>query len=69
MSAGQTMRPKSNATLTLCRSIRQVDGGFIVEARFPYATDIPYGEVICLTLEDVFALLKKCAILEAESRP
>jgi hypothetical protein len=50
--------------LRLVREIRQVTGGFIVEARYPYGNEMPYGEVICKDLKEVFALIEKCAIKE-----
>lgn len=48
--------------LPLVREIRQVTGGFIVEARYPFGNKMPYGEVICKNLKEVFDLIKKCAI-------
>jgi hypothetical protein len=52
------------ANLTLVRSIRQVTGGFIVEARWPYGNAMPYGEVICRDLKEVFDLITRTAILD-----
>lgn len=52
------MRP-----LILVKEIRQVKGGFIVEARWPYGDDPSgYGEVICKTLKEVYELIDRCAI-------
>lgn len=48
--------------LILVRQIRQVTGGFIVEARWPYGDNMPYGEVICKNLKEVFDLLEKCHV-------
>jgi len=44
--------------LILCQEIRRVQGGYIVEIRWPYGPEMPYGEVVCRTLEEVFELLK-----------
>lgn len=46
-------------TLIICKEIRHVKNGYIVELRYPYG-DEPggYGEVVCKTLEEVFELLK-----------
>ena len=44
--------------LTICQEIRHVKGGYIVEVRWPYGPAMPFGEVVCKTLEEVFALLK-----------
>jgi hypothetical protein len=46
-------------TLRICAGIRHVQGGYVVEMRFPYGGEMPYGEVICRTLEDVFELLER----------
>ena len=53
------------ASLVLVKEIRQVRGGFIVEARWPYGPNVSgYGEVICNTLEEVFELIRQCALKE-----
>jgi hypothetical protein len=44
----------------LVRSVRKVQGGYIVEARYPYGNTSPYGEVICRDLQEVFALIERC---------
>lgn len=44
--------------LILCKEVRKVRGGFIVEVRYPFGPDMPYGEVICKTFEEVVELLK-----------
>ena len=50
-------------TNIMVREIRQVPTGFIVQARWPYGPEVMgYGEVICKTLEEVFALLKRTVV-------
>ena len=52
-------------TLLICRQIRHVQGGYIVELRWPYGPDVGgYGEVICETLDEVFDLLRKADVEE-----
>ena len=52
-------------TNIICKEIRQVPGGFIVEMRWPYGPEpCGHGEVICLTFEDVVILLKKGVVDE-----
>jgi hypothetical protein len=54
------------ADLILVQEIRQVSGGFIVEARWPMGNKPGgYGEVICPKFDDVIALLKSCAIFDS----
>ena len=48
--------------LIICREIRKVKGGYIVECRWPYGPEPSgYGEVICVTWQDVIELLTKAA--------
>ena len=50
-------------TNIMCKEIRQVSGGFIVEARWPYGPEPSgYGEVICKTIDDVCDLIRKTAV-------
>jgi len=53
----------SESNVTLCKEIRHVPGGYIVEAPWPYGpTVMGHGEVICKTLDEVFQLLEKADI-------
>ena len=52
-------------TIKMIQEIRQVSGGFIVEARWPVGPDPSgYGEVICKTLEEVFDIVRRTAAPE-----
>ena len=47
-------------TVVLVKEIRKVSNGYIVEVRWPYGNEpCGYGEVICPTIEDVIALIRK----------
>ena len=48
--------------LVICKEIRQVEGGWIVECRWPYG-GIPagFGEVVCTTWDEVVDLLTKAS--------
>ena len=49
--------------LVICKEIRQVGGGFIVEMRWPYGPEpAGFGEVVCKTWEEVVALLTRGVI-------
>ena len=55
-------------TFIICKEIRQVQGGFIVEVRWPFGPDVSgYGEVICRTFSEVIDLLRKATIFEKGS--
>lgn len=55
---------------TICREIRRVTGGFIVELRWPYGGNpIGYGEVICTTWDEVEALLRRAGTVAGEEKP
>ena len=48
--------------MIICMMVKKVEGGYIVEARWPYGNDPSgYGEVICRNFDEVVDLLKKCA--------
>lgn len=54
-------------TTIMIKEIRQVSGGFIVEARWPIGGDPSgYGEVICRTLEEVLQVVRKTAVPERQ---
>lgn len=45
---------------TICREIRRVEGGWIVEMRWPWGGEPGgFGEVICGTWDEVVLLLAK----------
>lgn len=46
-------------TLTICKEVRKVGNGYIVEIRYPFGPDLPFGEVICKTWKEVTDLLFK----------
>jgi hypothetical protein len=50
------------ATLHVCKSIRKVGGGYIVEVRWPYGPDVMgHGEVVCKTWDEAVDLLTRAA--------
>ena len=50
-------------TLKICSEIRHVQGGYIINLRWPYGPDVMgYGEVICRTLDEVFRFIEKADI-------
>jgi hypothetical protein len=50
--------------MIVCREIRKVAGGFIVEVRHPYGDKMPFGEVVCTSFEEVIDLLKRAALVK-----
>ena len=48
--------------MTIVREIREVEGGWIVEARAPYGGSFPFGEVVCKTWDEVLRVLEKCSV-------
>ena len=49
-------------TLVICKEVRKVKNGYIVECRWPYGPDpAAYGEVVCLTWDEVIDLLTRAA--------
>lgn len=48
--------------MIVCREIRKVKGGYVVEVRWPYG-DNPsgFGEVICRDFAEVVELLRKAS--------
>lgn len=50
--------------MIVCREIRKVAGGFIVEVRHPYGDKMPFGEVVCTPFEEVIDLLKRAALVK-----
>ena len=49
--------------LRIIEAVDHVMGGYVVHVRWPLGGDVTgYGKVICLTLEDVFDLIKKADI-------
>lgn len=51
--------------LVICKEIRKVGGGYIVECRWPYGPEpCGYGEVICRTWQEVIELLTKASNAE-----
>lgn len=51
-----------NEKVEVCRSIRRVYGGYIVEIRHPYGGSYPFGEVVCKTFDEVVELLRKASL-------
>ena len=48
--------------IIICKEIRKVKGGYIVECRWAYGPEAcGYGEVICTTWQEVIELLTKAA--------
>ena len=48
--------------IEVCRSIRRLPGGYVVEVRHPYGVAYPYGEVVCHDFNAVVALLRAAAL-------
>jgi hypothetical protein len=49
-------------TGVICKEIRCVQGGYIIELRWPYGPEPGgYGEVVCDTFDEVIALLREAA--------
>jgi len=54
-------------TNILCKEIRQVATGFIVEAQWPTGGEPGgYGEVICKDMEEVIRVLKDCQCVDVD---
>jgi len=51
-----------NEQIEVCRSIRRVPGGYIIEIRYPYGSSFPFGEVVCKTFDEVVDLLRKASL-------
>ena len=50
------------SALIICKEVRRVGNGFIVEVRWPYGSEvIGCGEVVCRTWREVIELLTKAA--------
>ena len=51
--------------MIVCNQVRKVNGGYIVEVRWPYGPEVMgCGEVVCKTWAEVVALLTKAACEE-----
>lgn len=49
-------------TMVVCKEIRKVGNGYIVEIRWPYGPDAAgCSEVVCRTWQEVIELLTKAA--------
>ena len=49
-------------TVIVCKEIRKVVGGYIIEMRWPYGGEpMGYGEVVCETWEEVIGKLTTAA--------
>lgn len=54
-------------TLVICREIRRVKNGYIIELRWPYGNEPSgYGEVLCLTWDEVLKELSRAKDWEKE---
>ena len=53
--------------MQVCKSIEKVEGGFIVQVRFPYGLYHNDGKVVCQTWAEVIDLLTKAANEEPEA--
>ena len=57
----------SNDNMTICKEIRAVKGGFIVELRWPYGSDpMGYGETVFTSWQEVLEELTKAALIEVK---
>ena len=49
--------------IIVCKEVRQVKGGFIVEMRWPFGDEPSgYGEVVCKTIDEVVELIREAVI-------
>lgn len=55
-------------SIVICKEVRQVTGGFIVEVRWPYGGEpTGFGEVVCKTWPEVIELLSRAAPTKSET--
>lgn len=48
--------------MIICKQIRKVNGGYILELRWPYGSEVMgHGEAICATWDEAIGLLSRAA--------